>query len=434
MSMECVFLGGSIKVISKVLSSLSKISDEVIFVADNDSLILRAVSLSRSAFVQCVLSAPFFEEYRCYPKNDDMCARLLIKPLLTIFRNNIDSESSKKERDIVSCRIALRDDRLKISMVANRGVTKLHSLHYEQCQNAVAQYSKEAATISWSVTGKLVLDWLAFFTPKLDHVSIDCRPTQVILLSENSSVVTDPTGETQRNLASELVMHSDNFDGYEVAEDQEVKVKFNLKDFKTVLMSSSDFLMPVTAHLSDSRASPVIFTIQQTQFFYIDFVLAQLPDPTDKGTVLKSTGVPITKASATQQSTRTITQRMPDRQITNITQSNRVNGFMDQQSEQQMNERQQTPNSPGEDQNMEDGNRDNNPEYFMDIDVGFPADEVPVNGKFKELLDTFIAEASLDIIEAAAKQKLEEEDDDDLVINPTPPRKKGYAGLFDSEL
>ncbi|KAJ1550447.1 cell cycle checkpoint control protein rad9a, partial [Nowakowskiella sp. JEL0078] len=198
------------------------------------------------------------------------------QPLLTIFKNNTDSDkTTNKERDLVSCKISLQGDRLKILLLANQGIVKTHNLHFESCSNTSANYTKS------TMSGKLVTDWLNFFATKLDQIKMYCTENRIVLSSKQVPTI-NSSANADRALYSELLLHPDNFVDYTLEKEDSVNLVFALKDFRTVLAASADLGVYVNAFLPS--VGPVIFTIEQAPLFSIEYVLstqlAQQSEPT----------------------------------------------------------------------------------------------------------------------------------------------------------
>eukprot|EP00897_Mesotaenium_endlicherianum_P003292 jgi/Mesen1/2991/ME000177S02262 len=92
--MECVLGGNQIRVIARAVQCLAKVaqSEHITFEAVPERLLLRALNLSKTAFLAISFKADFFDQYQRTTKSASCC--VLVKSVLTVFRtpaSNMDS-------------------------------------------------------------------------------------------------------------------------------------------------------------------------------------------------------------------------------------------------------------------------------------------------------------------------------------------------------
>lgn len=270
--MELVFSGNSIKPFSKFLSSLIKIGDYVNFEGKKDKFLLSTINSSRSAFAIFTVYPNFFDKYNIDENIiDTLNCRLLLKPLVNIFKLK-----NSNENIIEKCEIKFRtdsesSDTLIIKLCCKYGITMTHSLNYEECDIMHAIYQKNTLN-RWVATPKLIREWLNYFYHRLEEISMICSDG-VIKFKSYIDDTTTKEDLTDRPLQTEIIIDPSDFDVFSVICD--VELTFNFRELKAILYFCESLEYPVKA-LFERDGQPIIFTVNSSNLFEADFVLATL--------------------------------------------------------------------------------------------------------------------------------------------------------------
>ncbi|KAJ3285399.1 Cell cycle checkpoint control protein rad9b [Borealophlyctis nickersoniae] len=182
------------------------------------------------------------------------------------------------------------EDRLVIQLFCKFGVLETHKLHYEPCEPILAVYAKHACRHKWTVSPKVIHDWLSHFHKHLEEVTMRCGVDWVHLKSFTENLVSDERGSdalANRSIQTELQIDVEDFDVFAVQD--EVRLSFCLKELKAVLSLAETMGQPVSAFF-DHAGSAITFSISQGPELYIgDFVIATLQE------VDAATGTPKTQ-------------------------------------------------------------------------------------------------------------------------------------------
>lgn len=122
------------KQFQKIVRLLARISDEINISAESDTLILKAMNTTETAYAICRLSDCFFLDYRIMTdgKNEIFEANNCIvsaRPLIFAF---------KSTKNVVSCTITIEAERLILTTKKSRGWQTRNSIHvheYEEIEN-----------------------------------------------------------------------------------------------------------------------------------------------------------------------------------------------------------------------------------------------------------------------------------------------------------
>ncbi|KAI8829184.1 Rad9-domain-containing protein [Chytriomyces cf. hyalinus JEL632] len=255
---------------ARCIATLARIGDDVfIEVLPNGVMLLYTVNLARTAFGKVALLASFFDHYETGSQSPRHF-KVLLKTMTTIFK------SKAAYIDLIEkVRFRIQEaptDRLVVELHCKHGVKKIFQLHYQTTDPQKAAFSKSACTSMFSASPKIIQDWLAFFSYKLDEVSIGCTLVDdddgTGDLGGRKVVIRNPT---KRSLATEISVDYEDFDTFDVFSD--VEITFSLKDLKTALSFADNIGQCINAHFI-GPGQPIILSTSQENIYSADFVLA----------------------------------------------------------------------------------------------------------------------------------------------------------------
>ncbi|KAJ3012066.1 UNVERIFIED_CONTAM: cell cycle checkpoint control protein rad9a, partial [Siphonaria sp. JEL0065] len=215
-------------------------------------MVLYSVNLARTAFLKLALLPTFFDEYDT-GSDKPRHFKVLLKTMSNIFKTKLGhvdliEKCVMKLLEGGDDDANLHGDRLVVELHC---VRKIYQLHYQATEPLKASFSKQVCTNTFSASPKIIQDWLAFFSHKLDEVSIGCTSVhdgpddglgaglnrRVMIKSFSEDTPTGPSQNTQgeadpmkRSLSTEISVDFEDFDSFDVFGD--VEVTFSLKDLK----------------------------------------------------------------------------------------------------------------------------------------------------------------------------------------------------------
>ncbi|KAJ3210699.1 cell cycle checkpoint control protein rad9a [Dinochytrium kinnereticum] len=212
----------------------------------------------------------FFESYKVAADagEEEKCMKVLGRAVGSVFKLKGSLEN------VESVKISLQSlerDRLVVESFCRFGVKRTHCLQYESGDSAQAIYSKDDCPHKIIAAPKLLLEWIACFSNKLEEITL--RFSQADVKFRSFSEFNAFPSEDQRGLETEITIDREEFDFYSVS--SETELSFSFKDFKTILGFADVTALNLIVHFAEA-GSPLIFTMQQDGFYFADFVLASV--------------------------------------------------------------------------------------------------------------------------------------------------------------
>ncbi|GAA6008522.1 uncharacterized protein JCM10292_006952 [Rhodotorula paludigena] len=276
--MELNIAGGTaLKNFTRAVACLTKIGDDLDFSCAPTRLSISTVNSSRTAFGIVHLYTRFFAEYRLVdPESERPCKFSITgKPFLSTLR-------SKSQNTVESCSISVVDSdapghphepgvdsgecRLVVHMFCQHGVRKKHSLTYSDpnVQNW-ARFDLNACTSTWTASSRVLKEWTDHFHVRpgasggSDEITFYCGGLACRLKSFNDTTFDETVNSADhfasRPLATELIVDIEDFDAYDVPEED--VVTFALKEFK----SSATAAVVTAMQLTTLSAPQAIITL-----------------------------------------------------------------------------------------------------------------------------------------------------------------------------
>ncbi|KAI8916909.1 Rad9-domain-containing protein [Entophlyctis helioformis] len=278
---ECVIAAANLKAFARFLTTLAKFNEEVFLdFAHASQLSMSCVNTAVSAYAMIKINhSPsaansFFESYSGHPQPTGLCYKLLLKPLINIFKSGSHLDS------IQQCRIKpvsekSGQERLEVQLHCRFGVMKTHKFNYELVEPIKLVFSDNQDSRSqWMASPRMIHDLLSHFQQKLKEVTITCDVNLFSVRSHEETFVPDST-TIVRSLETEIRVDVTDFDLYHVF--GEGDLTFELKDLKTVLAFAESIELPIKCTF-DFEGGPLCFSCKPTSnSFEVDIVLAAAP-------------------------------------------------------------------------------------------------------------------------------------------------------------
>eukprot|EP00045_Choanoeca_perplexa_P004919 m.41492 g.41492 ORF g.41492 m.41492 type:complete len:429 (+) comp12837_c0_seq2:66-1352(+) len=273
--MECCIGSHELKIFARAVHCLSKIGEDVNFEVKSDTLELRAVNQSRSAFAFFSFAHSFFEFYHLTsksPQPDGTGCRLGCKALLASFKS-LKAINQSVER----CFITLSEDeaRLIIKLQCRHGIVKTHQLFFEDCETLCAMYDKASCRSVVSGSPQTIIEGVANFQAGLEEMTIRATRDKLEL---SNYVEIGPDSESSECLSTHLSLDPSEFSQYEVR--KEVSLVFCLKELKALLVFVDYVSEPLSMHFGRG-GQPIIFS-QEARSHRVEFVFATLDNGGDE--------------------------------------------------------------------------------------------------------------------------------------------------------
>ncbi|GJN88916.1 hypothetical protein Rhopal_001887-T1 [Rhodotorula paludigena] len=284
--MELNIAGGTaLKNFTRAVACLTKIGDDLDFSCAPTRLSISTVNSSRTAFGIVHLYTRFFAEYRLVDPESERPYKFSItgKPFLSTLR-------SKSQNTVESCSISVVDSdapghphepgvdsgecRLVVHMFCQHGVRKKHSLTYSDpnVQNW-ARFDLNACTSTWTASSRVLKEWTDHFHVRpgasggSDEITFYCGGLACRLKSFNDTTFDETVNSADhfasRPLATELIVDIEDFDAYDVPEEE--VVTFALKEFKAIITLADSLPTPLSAHFT-SGGRPLMLALTGDAF------------------------------------------------------------------------------------------------------------------------------------------------------------------------
>lgn len=270
--MKFVIPGANVKTTGKVIHCLAKIGDEVYLEPSLDSLTLRAVNLSRSAFAQFSFGSSFFSsiEQDAGASKDNPGSencKVMVRSLLLAFRS-----LSVLEKTVDTCCLQIDNTncKLDVSFKCRHSVGKEFSLGLLEYENTRPMYDMNECNNRWVIQSGLMQENAGNFLPNQEEVTMTVRTESFKINNYN-----DLVDEKKQDVQTELSMQPGEFETYEISKDS--SLTFCLKEFRSLLTFAEFSQLPIIADFSEG-GSPLILSLSQGEMLTCTYVLATLAD------------------------------------------------------------------------------------------------------------------------------------------------------------
>lgn len=259
------------KVFGKSIHCLAKIGDEVFLEPETDSLTLRTVNISKSAFATFTFGSTFFtciergEKDEEEDQDQDLC-KVMVRSLLLPFRS-----LSCLEKTVENCSIEINntDCKLLIGLKCRHTVSKKFSLGMLECDPLRAVYDINQCNNKWVIDSKVMHDANNNFLANQEEVTMIVAKDSFKMKNYNDDV------DEKKQIHTVLSMQPGEFEQFEINE--ETSATFCLKEFRSLLLFAEFLNIPINAHFSQG-GQPILLSISQGDFLSSMYVLSTLAE------------------------------------------------------------------------------------------------------------------------------------------------------------
>eukprot|EP00727_Mastigamoeba_balamuthi_P004467 m51a1_g14018 hypothetical protein (445) ;mRNA; r:1103476-1105039 len=305
-----------VRLFAKTLVCLAKIGQEVFLEAGRESLVMRVLNASHSAYAAVTLPRPFFDSYDPSAGPGAAGARkyqVRAKPLAAAFRG-----AAAVDRCVLHADEEMQ--RLVITQHCKRGSRKKFTIAFEDCDALEANFSTETP-MKVLVKSKTMLDFLAHFhTGSAEEVSLVFTDSKAWLRT-----FTDEGSKTRSNAAkaikTEIALDLKWFDEYLYPTEQpddadnadnacndaagpppEVSVTLSLRDLKSVASLGDVVGQPLSLHITRA-GMPVVLMLRSGALYEAAFVIASILPPAPAATPATPSAVSTPTSTPARQTT-----------------------------------------------------------------------------------------------------------------------------------
>jgi len=284
--MKFVVPGCNVKLLGKAIHCLAKIGDEVYFEPSKDSLALRTVNSSRSAYATYNFGSSFFssietdnEKGASTNMEEERC-KVMVRSLLLPFRS-----LSVLEKTVDSCTLQTgkEDDKMLVSLYCRHSVTKQFNLGLMECEALRVVYDKEKCSNNWIIQARVMQESNVHFLTTQEEVTMYVGMDSFRMKNFNDDY------DEKKHVHSEFNMIPADFDHFSISE--ETSITFCLKELRSLLMFADYLQLAIHASFSQG-GQPMVLTVSQGQFINCTYVLATLAE--DGGVESERVAPPLT--------------------------------------------------------------------------------------------------------------------------------------------
>jgi len=262
---------GGMRLLGRAVHSLAKIGDDIYIEPQADSLTLRAVNSSRSAYATYSFEASFFssielgatkegdEEERC---------KVTVRSLLLAFRS-----LSVLEKTVESCRLEtnVEEDKLLLTLLCKHSIKKIFRIHLVDCDPVRAVYNTDDCNNRWTVQANVLHEAHGNFLVNQEEVTMHVGPHHFKINN-----YADECADEKKRVNTELSMQPGEFQSYDI--DQPASLTFCLKELKSLIGFSEPLGLAITASFTEG-GRPLILTTDTATGVSCVYVLATLASP-----------------------------------------------------------------------------------------------------------------------------------------------------------
>ncbi|XP_072538063.1 cell cycle checkpoint control protein RAD9B [Salminus brasiliensis] len=253
--MRCIIEGHGVKVFGRAVHALSRIGEEIWLDPLQKGLAVRSVNTAHSAYACFLFSPLFFQHYNANPDQlQDSTAvkcKVSLKSVLPLFRS-----VATIDRNVYKCEISINpsDNRVRFQFNCRHGITKTHNLGYQECEALQAVFPTHLCPNILKAQPKLLGDIVMHFPSSQEEITLSVSPLRFTIRS-----FYEEENELIRSMNSEMSLHPDEFDYFQVGMDSDVT--FCLKELRGLLSFAESHGLPVSVHFGAS-GKPVSFSVE----------------------------------------------------------------------------------------------------------------------------------------------------------------------------
>ncbi|XP_028313775.1 cell cycle checkpoint control protein RAD9B isoform X2 [Gouania willdenowi] len=253
--MNCTLEGLSVKAFGRAIHALARIGDDLWLDPTDKGLALRSVNSAHSAYA-CFLFSPLFFQHFSLNAPSQQCSgsikcKLLMKSVLPLFRclTSID-------RSVERCQISISDssDRVIFQFLCRHGITKTHSVRFQECEALQAVFSSQQCPNVLKSPARLLGDMVMHFPLSQEEITLSTTPLRVSLRNYNEG-----GNDRLKMVYTNMALHPDEFDFFQVRDDSDIT--FCLKELRGLLSFAESHCLPVTLHFG-AAGKPVCFSVE----------------------------------------------------------------------------------------------------------------------------------------------------------------------------
>ncbi|KAM7392012.1 hypothetical protein PAMP_022655 [Pampus punctatissimus] len=273
--MKCVLEGNCVKAFGKAIHALSRIGDELWLDPMVKGLALRSVNSAHTAYACFLFSPLFFQHYSLGSGSEQgsetTTCKLVMKSVLPLFRC-----LGSIERNVERCQISISipNDRVVIQFFCRHGITKTHSLHFQESEALQAVFDSHLCPNVLKAPARLLGDMVMHFPLCQEEITLSMTPLRVSLRNYYEG-----GNDHMKTMYTEMSLHPDEFDYFQFGGDSDIT--FCLKELRGFLSFAESHCLSVSIHFS-APGKPVCFSVED-MVLQATVVLATLIDCESRG-------------------------------------------------------------------------------------------------------------------------------------------------------
>lgn len=253
---------------------MAKIGSELYIEALREGLALKTVNGARSAYACFLFKKCFFHSYNdgrnaTGDLSEPLKCVISVKSCLAVFK-----ALSTLEKTVDRCRLHLDPDENKLVFIfhCKHSIMKTHNLGFQECEALQAVFTKDLCPNHIAGPARTLSDVATNFPNGLDEVTMIANPLGVVLKN-----YVEQDDDASRAPLTEVRLLPDEFDVYQIGVDS--SLTYCLKELRAILLFT-DAINHSLSMRFEAAGKPIVFSIDDSQDYQADFVLATLLDGT----------------------------------------------------------------------------------------------------------------------------------------------------------
>ncbi|XP_029017173.1 cell cycle checkpoint control protein RAD9B isoform X2 [Betta splendens] len=253
--MICVLEGNGVKVFGKAVHALSRIGETLWLDPGVKGLALRSVNAAHSAYGCFLFSPLFFHTFSLAPasgrRGEAPQCELLTKSLLPLFRC-----LTSIERNVERCRISIgdRSDQVEIQFFCRHGITKTHSLRFQESEALQAVFASHLCPNVLKAPARLLSDMVLHFPVSQEEITLSTTHLKVGLRNYSEG-----GNDRRKMMCTQMFLHPDEFDSLQIGVDSDIT--FCLKELRGFLSFAESHFLQVSIRFG-AAGKPVCFSVE----------------------------------------------------------------------------------------------------------------------------------------------------------------------------
>ncbi|KAK9886490.1 hypothetical protein WA026_016771 [Henosepilachna vigintioctopunctata] len=301
--MNCIIPAQNTKVLSKAISALAKVGDEIYLEASRGRLKLTTLNMSKTVCAQCSFLESFFSSYDIKESEltkenkETLTCKLFMKSVLPLFKGNLE-----KKLDFLKIEFSTENDFIVFKMKYKFDqIVMIHKLRLMDLETLSIGIASSSGNNNLCASSSLLNQILSMFNLTDGEITLDIMSSRLIARNYYVGAASNP-----KLMRCEVKLGAGEFFIFDVKD--ETNINFALKPLRTVISFAETFNLQVGINF-ECGGKPLTL-LMKNPTFEIHFIVSTLNPNNDAQSSMSSTSLPM----STQKTRRNLNITLEDQQ------------------------------------------------------------------------------------------------------------------------